>query len=199
LTAVVGAVTYLEDDPRFNADLGSQVRSDGRTMQLDASCMTSDNEFGAVACVENILGMSKILQEDHSVKPEINFEKITDIMPEVIIVLDEDLNIVWANKKAVEAALSPPLNQKCYKVYMDSNKPCENCHTLKTFDSGKNIFNVSEVSYPDGSVKKFEGYTAVAAVDQNGNPALVAEIARHVSKRAGRSKESGPRGSGSTQ
>lgn len=54
LTAVVDAVTYLEDDPRFNAGLGSRLRIDGRTMQLDASCMTSNNEFGAVACVENI-------------------------------------------------------------------------------------------------------------------------------------------------
>jgi len=54
LTAVVDAVTYLEDDPRFNAGTGSRLRIDGQTMQLDASCMTSNNEFGAVACVENI-------------------------------------------------------------------------------------------------------------------------------------------------
>ena len=54
LDAVVGAVKVLEDDPRFNAGSGSQLRVDGRTMQLDASCMTSSNEFGAVACVENI-------------------------------------------------------------------------------------------------------------------------------------------------
>ncbi len=54
LTAVVDAVKYLEDDPRFNAGLGSRLRIDGHTIQLDASCMTSNNEFGAVACVENI-------------------------------------------------------------------------------------------------------------------------------------------------
>ena len=53
LTAVVDAVKYLEDDPQFNAGSGSKLRIDGRTMQLDASCMTSNNEFGAVACVEN--------------------------------------------------------------------------------------------------------------------------------------------------
>ena len=54
LTAVVDAVKVLEDDPRFNAGSGSKWRIDRRTMQLDASCMTSSNEFGAVACVENI-------------------------------------------------------------------------------------------------------------------------------------------------
>ena len=54
LDAVVQAVRYLEDDPRFNAGLGSQLRIDGCTIQMDASCMTSGGEFGAVACVENI-------------------------------------------------------------------------------------------------------------------------------------------------
>ncbi len=54
LEAVVHAVRYLEDDPRFNAGLGSQLRADGLTIQLDASCMTSNGLFGAVACVEGI-------------------------------------------------------------------------------------------------------------------------------------------------
>jgi len=54
LKAVVHAVRYLEDDPRFNAGIGSQLRADGRTIQLDASCMMSNGKFGAVACVEGI-------------------------------------------------------------------------------------------------------------------------------------------------
>lgn len=113
-------------------------------------------------------------------KTAIDFEKITEILPEVIIVLDRDLNIVWANRKAREVALSSPLREKCHKVYMKRDTPCENCHTLQTFKTGENIVNVSEVNYPDGSVKKFEGYTAVAALDEDNRPALVAEIAREV-------------------
>lgn len=54
LEAVVHAVRFLEDDPRFNAGIGSQLRADGRTIQMDASCMVSTGEFGAVACVEEI-------------------------------------------------------------------------------------------------------------------------------------------------
>ncbi|MFC1886409.1 isoaspartyl peptidase/L-asparaginase [Thermodesulfobacteriota bacterium] len=54
LNAVVHAVRYLEDDPRFNAGIGSKLRADGRTIQLDASCMMSNGKFGAVACVEGI-------------------------------------------------------------------------------------------------------------------------------------------------
>jgi beta-aspartyl-peptidase (threonine type) len=54
LSAAVSAVRYLENDPRFNAGSGSELRIDGRTIQLDAACMTSDGEFGAVACLEGV-------------------------------------------------------------------------------------------------------------------------------------------------
>ena len=62
LDAVVNSVKYLEDDPRFNAGLGSQIRADGRTIQMDASCMMSNGTFGAVASVENIQNPITIAQ-----------------------------------------------------------------------------------------------------------------------------------------
>ena len=54
LDAVVHSVKCLENDPRFNAGTGSQVRVDGHTIQMDASCMMSDGNFGAVACLEDV-------------------------------------------------------------------------------------------------------------------------------------------------
>ena len=52
LDSVVHSVKHLEDDPRFNAGIGSQIRADGTTIQMDASCMVSTGKFGSVACVE---------------------------------------------------------------------------------------------------------------------------------------------------
>ncbi len=54
LGAAVAAVKSLENDSRFNAGIGSQIRCDGKTIQMDASCMKSDGSFGAVACLENV-------------------------------------------------------------------------------------------------------------------------------------------------
>ncbi len=62
LAGVVQAVKYLEDDPRFNAGIGSQIRSDDRTIQMDAACMMSNGTFGAVACVEGIQNPIDIAQ-----------------------------------------------------------------------------------------------------------------------------------------
>jgi L-asparaginase / beta-aspartyl-peptidase len=54
LAAAVAATRWLEDDVRFNAGTGSNLRLDGSTIQMDASCMGSNGEFGAVAAIERV-------------------------------------------------------------------------------------------------------------------------------------------------
>lgn len=52
--AAVEGVVVMEDDARFNAGTGSRVRLDGSTVQMDASVMSSEGRFGAVAGIENV-------------------------------------------------------------------------------------------------------------------------------------------------
>jgi beta-aspartyl-peptidase (threonine type) len=54
LEAALEAARVLEDDPRFNAGTGSNLRLDGRTIQMDAALMTSDGRFGAVMALERV-------------------------------------------------------------------------------------------------------------------------------------------------
>lgn len=54
LDAAVAGVRVLEDDPQLNAGLGSRVRLDGETVQMDATLMHSDGRFGAVGVVERV-------------------------------------------------------------------------------------------------------------------------------------------------
>jgi L-asparaginase / beta-aspartyl-peptidase len=63
-SAVAGAVV-LEDDPRFNAGTGSNLRLDGKTIEMDASCMTSDGKFGAVAGIRNVRNPILVAKEVH--------------------------------------------------------------------------------------------------------------------------------------
>lgn len=51
--ALAGTVS-LEDDPRFNAGTGANIRLDGQTIQMDASLMTDDGRFAAVAIIERV-------------------------------------------------------------------------------------------------------------------------------------------------
>ncbi|GLH69561.1 asparaginase [Geothrix rubra] len=55
LDAALAAVVVLEDDPRFNAGTGANLRMDGRTIQMDAACMDgSSGAYGAVAAIERV-------------------------------------------------------------------------------------------------------------------------------------------------
>jgi len=51
LDAAVAGTTSLEDAPTRNAGVGSSLRLDGQTVEMDAAVMTSDGRFGAVAAL----------------------------------------------------------------------------------------------------------------------------------------------------
>ena len=51
LDAAIAAVVSLEDDGRFNAGSGADVRLDGETIEMDAAVMDSRGWLGAVACM----------------------------------------------------------------------------------------------------------------------------------------------------
>jgi isoaspartyl peptidase/L-asparaginase-like protein (Ntn-hydrolase superfamily) len=69
LAAALAGTAALEDDPRFNAGTGSNLRLDGRTIEMDAAVMASDGRFGAVACIERvknpILIAAKVMETPH--------------------------------------------------------------------------------------------------------------------------------------
>lgn len=52
--AAVAACVLLEDDPRYNAGTGSNLRMDGKTIEMDAAVMDSGGRFGSVACIRNV-------------------------------------------------------------------------------------------------------------------------------------------------
>lgn len=54
LDAAIAGTVVLEDDPRYNAGTGANIRLDGKTIQLDASLMTDDGRFAAVAAIERV-------------------------------------------------------------------------------------------------------------------------------------------------
>lgn len=54
LQASVAGAVVLEDDDRFNAGTGSNLRLDGVTIEMDAALMTSDARFGGVACIRAV-------------------------------------------------------------------------------------------------------------------------------------------------
>jgi len=52
--AAVAGMVVLEDDPRFNAGTGANLRLDGRTIECDAAVMSDDGTYGAVAGLPSV-------------------------------------------------------------------------------------------------------------------------------------------------
>ena len=55
LDAALAGVVVLEDDPRFNAGTGANIRLDGKTIQMDSACMDgTTGDFGSVAAIDTV-------------------------------------------------------------------------------------------------------------------------------------------------
>lgn len=54
LDAAAAGTVRLEDDPRFNAGTGANIRLDGKTIQMDAAVMTGAGRFAAVGVIERV-------------------------------------------------------------------------------------------------------------------------------------------------
>ena len=54
LDAAIAGTVWLENDPRFNAGTGANMRLDGRTIQMDAALMTGEGRFAAVGVIERV-------------------------------------------------------------------------------------------------------------------------------------------------
>jgi isoaspartyl peptidase/L-asparaginase-like protein (Ntn-hydrolase superfamily) len=54
MTAAANGVATLEDDPQFHAGIGSSLRVDGKTAQMDAVVADGTGMFGAVATIERV-------------------------------------------------------------------------------------------------------------------------------------------------
>lgn len=54
LDAALAGTVWLENDPRFNAGTGANIRLDGHTIQMDAAVMTDVGRFAAVGAIERV-------------------------------------------------------------------------------------------------------------------------------------------------
>ncbi|RME87693.1 MAG: L-asparaginase [Planctomycetota bacterium] len=52
--AALQAAVVMEDDERYNAGYGSNLRLDGKTIEMDAAFMTENGQIGAVAAVQKV-------------------------------------------------------------------------------------------------------------------------------------------------
>jgi two-component system cell cycle sensor histidine kinase/response regulator CckA len=99
--------------------------------------------------------------------------------------MDEDLNILWANEVAKKLFGNDIIGKKCYEVYHQRQEPCEPypCLTLQAFRDGKAHEHDTQVIDKDGRMIYFHCKANVALRDKDGKPTAVIEISSDITER----------------
>jgi len=100
-----------------------------------------------------------------------------------VSMLDEELNITWANETAKKIFGNDIIGKKCYEAYHRRTQPCEPCLTLKTFRDGGIHEHDTRVIDKDGEEIYFHCIANVALKDKDGKPATAIEISRDITER----------------
>lgn len=97
--------------------------------------------------------------------------------------MDEHLNIIWANDVAKRVFGADLIGKKCYSVFHQNDKPCEPCIVMQTFADGKLHEREKEVIGHDGRPIMAWCTSNVAARHSDGRPRMVVELGRDITFR----------------
>jgi len=111
---------------------------------------------------------------------------ILDSIGDAVIVLDENLNITWANPIAVEQ-YGAVLGRECYEAYKWLKQPCADCIARKTFADGAARSSEEEGTLKDGNRVNFV-VTCSPVRDPDGEVVSVVEVLHDITERV-RAKE----------
>lgn len=67
---------------------------------------------------------------------EEQMRRILDSLPDMIFQLDEELTIIWANRKALEVN-NEAIGKHCYEAYFNQTEICSNCPSLDALKTGE--------------------------------------------------------------
>lgn len=112
------------------------------------------------------------LQEKH----QATLNSIND----AIVIMDNNLNITWANKVAVEQ-YGNILGKKCYEAFEWLNEPCSNCTAKEAFMDGEVKSMVKDIVLKNGTQLNFI-VTCSPIRDLNGKTISVVEVFHDISE-----------------
>ncbi|MDM8516115.1 PAS domain S-box protein [Desulfobacterales bacterium HSG16] len=177
--------------------------NDGKVRNFETDFRKKSGEFGIVLMSSEVieingelcmLTISKDITARKKAEDALreSREKLSGILDSVagrISMMDQNLNIVWANKVTRELFDMEIVGKKCYEIYLDKNSPCDGCIGKKTFSDGRTHEHEIVIKDKNGEEMAFWCVSSVAARHKDGQPRLVVETARNITERKKREKE----------
>lgn len=106
---------------------------------------------------------------------------ILDSLTELVVFLDRDMHVIWANRAAGQSVGKSPgdlFGAKCHEIWHGRSDPCQGCPVVQAMETGRVC--TGEVASPDG---RFWRITASPVKDEKGNVIGAVEAALDITER----------------
>ena len=165
-----------------------RLRFDGSRIPVEISLQLSLDENGdPQGCNAVIRDISdRIRQEELIVKTQEKLKYILDSLPDMILEVNSDMKIIWANKSALD--LNPhAIGQNCYEAFPGNKEICDGCYCAKAFKSNQ---IESGIMYQPSSKTAGESYWENFGIPLNNDEGLtILEVSRNITDRVHAEKE----------
>jgi PAS domain S-box-containing protein len=159
------------------------MRKDGQIIDVSLTVSpikdTSGKITGASSIVRNI--SERKLAEEALEKSKSLLESVFNSTQDLILVVDRELRVLMSNWKSplYAGCTEFPINSHCYEAFINRETPCEPCHALGVFNTGKPILT----EYYNQYTKLFKEVSAYPIFDDNNHVIMVAEHVRDITDR----------------
>ncbi|RKO67823.1 HD domain-containing phosphohydrolase [Desulfofundulus salinus] len=106
---------------------------------------------------------------------------ILDSLTELVVFIDRDMQIIWANRAAGQSVGRSPgdlFGAKCHEIWHGRSVPCQGCPVVQAVETGQVC--AGEVASPDG---RLWSITASPVKDEKGNVIGAVEAALDITER----------------
>jgi two-component system, cell cycle sensor histidine kinase and response regulator CckA len=108
------------------------------------------------------------------------FHGLLDAVPDILMLLDKDMKVVWANRVAADFIGVTPeaiTGHYCHSLWYKRATPCDPCPVMKSFSTGRP--QSETITRPDGRIWDIR---TVPLTDEGGSIARVIEVVREVTE-----------------
>ena len=164
------------------------VRPDGEIRHVKAFARVSRNNDGVPVKMTgvNFDITEQKSAEDALLKNESEKQAILDASIDMIMLVDAELKIIWANETAAKIIDRHPMDligHTCYQLFQNYDSPCPGCPTLEAFVSGKPSHKTMYQPKMKGIGESYWEDYCVPVKDESGRVMGAVEIARNVTDR----------------
>jgi transcriptional regulator with PAS, ATPase and Fis domain len=166
------------------------LKSDGTRFPVEMSLHLSVDEQGNPQGFNAVIrDISDRIRQEELVRDTQEKQKyILDSLPDMILEVDSDMKILWANKTAID--LNPDaIGQSCHEAFPGNEAVCDGCFCAKALKTKK---LESGIMYQPASKTAGESYwenLGIPLKNKNGKEMTVLEVSRNVTTRVKAEKE----------